>query len=346
MYCRSTNGEQRLALLTALVGQVRRQDFPYEPKPEKKLDWSSYTMAQVHEVDDALRAIRRTVDIAARRLPKRPNVPGRPPVPVTDLAKAVLAQQYFGTANRQTEGLILLFREKLGITSDFSYKTIERAYERPEVRALLQKIFQLTLEAAREIETGLGVDGTGLPKSTKRNYESNKKPDEHVEMAQFTVGLDTLLLFKTTLLKGRSEHATFAEALKGAGSVPALAKVVGDAQYTGRPNCNVVDELGAEPYFFPKRGLSFKRLGSDAWVAMLHGFVNDTQAWLRAYHARSLTETVNSTIKRDFPVPLRRKIPQRRRVEVEARSVVYNLKRGCYLRYMMGLRPAWEDWAA
>jgi len=303
-------------------------------------------MAQIHEIDDMLRGIRRAVDRAVRRLPKRPPQPGRPPVPLADVAKAILVQQYFQTANRQTEGLLLLFREKLGLSTDFSYKTIERAYERPEVRALLEEVFGLTLEAAREIETGIGVDGTGLPKSTKRNYESDKRQDEHVEMVQYAVGLETKLIVGIQQLKGRNENATFAQVLEGVPQFPCVEKVVADAQYVNRLNCAIVDGLGAEPYFFPKRGLSFKRFGVDAWPRMLHGFVNDPQRWLREYHARSLTETVNSVVKRDYPVPLRRRIPQRRATEVLARGVAYNLKRGGYLSYLLGLVPAWDEWSA
>ena len=70
----------------------------------------------------------------------RPRSRGRPPVHPGDVAKALLVQQYFGTANRVTQGFIQLFKEELGITSEFSYKTIGRGYERKDVREILERI--------------------------------------------------------------------------------------------------------------------------------------------------------------------------------------------------------------
>ena len=39
---------------------------------------------------------------------------------------------------------MLLFKEKLGFTTVYSYKTIERAYSDIEVRQILEEIFELT----------------------------------------------------------------------------------------------------------------------------------------------------------------------------------------------------------
>ena len=50
-----------------------------------------------------------------------------------------MIQQYFGASNRVTEGLLLLFKEKLGVT-EFSYKTIERGYDREHVKRILDRI--------------------------------------------------------------------------------------------------------------------------------------------------------------------------------------------------------------
>ncbi|MCL2135716.1 MAG: hypothetical protein FWH37_09285 [Candidatus Bathyarchaeota archaeon] len=46
--------------------------------------------------------------------------------------------QYFGLSNRVAQGYMILFKEKLCLTSLFSYKTIERAYGDIEVRQILE----------------------------------------------------------------------------------------------------------------------------------------------------------------------------------------------------------------
>ena len=91
------------------------RSFPYE-----KRNWSDYENAQVNEVADVLETIRDVVDTAASNLPERKKTAGRPPVPTSDIVKAMLMQAYFGMPNRIAAGFLRLFGEKLGIFSSFS----------------------------------------------------------------------------------------------------------------------------------------------------------------------------------------------------------------------------------
>ena len=95
--------------------------------------------------------------------------------------------------------------------------------------------------------------------------------------------------------------------------------------------------MGAIPRIYPKEGLTLKMRGSSAWTEMLLTLINDPQKWLEEYHCRSISETVNSTFKRDFPAPLRKKINVRRKQEAFLRVCDYDLKRLCYLRYLEDL---------
>jgi transposase len=108
-------------------------------------------------------------------LPKTPEhrEPGRPKHNPVDGAKVVLMAQYFGLSNRATQGYMLLFKEKLHLTTTFSYKTIERAYGDAEVREILQEVFELTHKPVKDLEHWFGPDGTGLSTSYKQNYEND-----------------------------------------------------------------------------------------------------------------------------------------------------------------------------
>ena len=107
-----------------------------------------------------------------------------------------------------------------------------------------------------------------------------------------------------------------------------------DAEYLSRENCKFVkEEIKALPRIFPKRGITLNSKGSDAWKQMLLEFVNDTQKWLEEYHSRSIVETVNSTMKRLFPNPLRKKVVERKATELFTRIVVYNIHQLVYLCY-------------
>ena len=90
-------------------------------KSKRSLAWSSYNEAQVNELADTLNLIRRFVDRASAYIPERSRRGrGRPPVPARDVAKALLLQACFGVSDRVAAGLVRLFREKLGISREFS----------------------------------------------------------------------------------------------------------------------------------------------------------------------------------------------------------------------------------
>jgi transposase len=158
--------------LRKLASSVRDGTFQYDGRPKRSLDWSSYNEAQVNEMADTLNLIRRFADRASARVPERPRRRGRPPFPARDVAKALLLQTYFGVSDRVAAGLVRLFKEKLGIADEFSYKTIERGYDPSPVSEILREVFRLTNEHGNAKETTFGVDGTGEPTSSKVNYES------------------------------------------------------------------------------------------------------------------------------------------------------------------------------
>jgi len=162
-----------------LMEQLKKDEFKYVPREEREIDWSKYDKAQINEISDMLLLIRDVVDEAALRLGidamLQKKGPGKPPNHPADLAKAVLMQQYFCVPNRIAEGLVRLFMEKLKLKDTFSYKTIERAYEKPLVTGLLKEVFSLTQEPVSDKEHVFSPDGTGLSMSMKQNWENDRR---------------------------------------------------------------------------------------------------------------------------------------------------------------------------
>ncbi len=66
---------------------------------------------------------------------------------------------------------------------------------------------------------------------------------------------------------------------------------------------------------------------------MLYSLMDDTQIWLEKYHMRSISETVNSMMKRKMPVKIRKRLPQRKRTEESLKINVHNLRQYSYLRH-------------
>jgi len=105
-----------------------------------------------------------------KRTPPRKRGPGRLPTDPADVAKVLLLQTYVNSSNRLAEGFLLLFREKLDISLHFSYKTIERGYDREAINKILDETVVITNESVAGEEETFSFDGTGFSSSNKENY--------------------------------------------------------------------------------------------------------------------------------------------------------------------------------
>jgi transposase len=349
--------------LRELVVAVRDGTFHYEGRPKRSLDWSSYDEAQVREVSDMLALIRRFVEVASGRIPPEEyqrRGRGRPiAYPPSDVAKALLLQSYFGVSNRVAAGLVDLFKEKLGISKAFSYKTIERGYDPSLVTRILHEVFRLTNEVGNAKEDTFSFDGTGDPTSTKANYESvrseqRRKDDEGkgptgswpssssnnkrgFQYAESSVGVHTKIIagFESTPVHSVGELSMFPSVVSQTHiNCPGMEMALGDALYSTRNACSAVAQRGARPYFFPKVNSIFMSHGVPSWKEMMYEFVEDPQRWLSVYHMRSISESVHSVDKRRFPWKLKKRLAWRRLTESFLRRDVYNVRQYSYLTYM------------
>jgi hypothetical protein len=147
------NRAQRGNLVRRIISQVRDREYTYESRKDTKINWHDYDLAQCKEIRDMIDLIRELVDSAVKKaeLPVHEGL-GRPSVTPSDVAKVLLLQSYMGVPNRVAEGLIYLFDGKLGLSQHFSYKTIERGYDKKSVDRILDMVFKLTNEPVRELE--------------------------------------------------------------------------------------------------------------------------------------------------------------------------------------------------
>ena len=113
---------------------------------------------------------------------------------------------------------------------------------------------------------------------------------------------------------------------------PQIETMLGDALYSSRKICSTVDGYGITPYFLPKTNATFRAKGVPSWKTMLYGFIDNTQYWMEQYHMRSISESVNSMMKRKMPVKIRKKLPQRKKTEETLKINMHNLRQYSYLR--------------
>lgn len=359
--------EQREAFLHKLIDQARSQELPYEKRPKRRINWSEYDIAQCNEIADALDLIRELVDTAAARIrardaPERPG-PGRPPTDAANIAKALLLQSYMGLSNRVAEGFVRMLGPKLGIDEDFSYKTIERGYDRESVNAILDEVLRVSNAPIEGLEKTFAIDGSGTPTRMRQNYAHDRERQHKGRKGKgkdaspgddafpkgihdyvyevSTVGVEHKLIasYENTTDHSRAEMSFFRRAAEETKALhPGMEMMCGDGAFANRPVCEILDALGITPRTMPKRRATLKRKGVFAWTVMLMAFLRDPQGWLRQYYLREASEAVNSMIKRRNPAPLRKRLDERKLTEDLLRGVNHNVRRLCYLSYLIDLQ--------
>lgn len=310
----------------------------YEPKDDKPVDWIKYTAAQINEINNVLVLIRRVVEQAHQTVPEMYET-GRPSKSACDKAKVVLMQQFFQCSNRVAEGFVKLFKEKLNIRENVTYKDIERAYENPEVVLIIHVAHQLSNEPVADKEKDFSIDGTGLPQSSKQNYASDK--EEKKEMKGYEkliaiIGSKYKLIGTCAIADGKDSESPYPQPLLDElmEIYEELNLMSGDAAYLSRDNCDAIASYGGTPRIYPKSNTVIRQRGSRAWTQMLLAFIVDPQQWLEEYHMRSISESCNSVIKRRFPRNLLKRDTTRKKCEAFSRTCVYNLRQLNYIHYL------------
>lgn len=310
----------------------------YEPKEKKEIDFSKYTIAQVNEINNVLVLIKQIVDQAYLSIPDTYEI-GRPSKSVCDKTKAVLMQQFFQCSNRVAEGFVKLFREKLGIKTNITYKDIERAYDNPEVAMIIHCAHQLSNKPVADKEKDFSIDGTGLPESQKQNYASDREKGKEMKGYEKLIaifGNKYKMISACDIVDAKDNECPYLipllnELMK---IYKELGLLQGDAAYLSRDNCNAITSYGGIPRIYPKSNTRLNQKGSKAWTQMLLAFITDPQKWLSEYHMRSVSESCNSVIKRRFPRTLLKRDETRRKCEAFSRACVYNLRQLNYIHYL------------
>jgi len=360
-----------------LVKQVRDGTFEYKNRDKAEINWAKYDSAQIKEMANYLNNLRDIVDeadnrIRSRTIPEKRG-PGKPETNPADVAKMLLLQTYTESPNRVAEGLLLLFKEKLGISHHFSYKTIERGYDRNKVDKILDEVVAITNECVESEEKNCSFDGTGFSASNKENYankrqkQNSKKSLKKSQSANEDQSDDSFPMTNSTsnmgfsycvmgigvkhkLISGISisaDHSigettmfpdVYYQTLQ---SYPNLENALGDGIYSARWITDMVSKSNVTPYFLPKSNVTFKSKGFAGWYDMLFSLWKDPQIWLEQYHMRSISETVNSMVKCRFGATLRKRLDPRKATETKLKLVAHDIRRIGYIEILDGIKPHW-----
>jgi transposase len=240
------------------------------------------------------------------------------------------------------EGMVELFREKLGIKESLTYKDIERAYENPEVALIIHAAHQLSNKPVADKEKNFSIDGTGLPESSKQNYANDRdsktkcKEIKGYEKLIAVFGNNYKLIGACGIADANDNECPYLKPLLD--ELMKVYKELGllqaDSAYLSRDNCDAIVSYGGTPRIYPKSNTVINQRGSKSWTQMLLAFITNPQKWLEEYHSRSISESSNSVIKRRFPRNLLKRDVTRRKLEAFLRACIYNLRQLNYIHYL------------
>jgi transposase len=296
-----------------LVKATRDSKFKKEIYPEgerRTIDWSAYTISQVRNVKETLVFIRDMVNSSySRKVRSNATSPKL-------LAKAVLLSEFMHSAERQSEGWIELLGPFIGIREKIDDWVIGDAYSRPEVAMILYEIFLAT----RESNGILSGDGTGLERSRKQNYESQKRSYGGWYMTSIVDSREIIQAFDLT---GKGEREAMMEMIK----IVSGDSIRLDAGFNSRELTEAIEKLFMIPYIYPN---SMNNLnGKDSWKYMYLEFFLDIWLWLKEYHLRSHSESFHSAFKRVYGEVTKINYDARF-TQITARIILHNFRRISY----------------
>jgi len=296
-----------------LVKSTRDPEFKkeiYEAQEQRKIDWPAYNLSQTKQVKETLNFIRESVNLSY--CPKVRNNATNPKY----LAKAILISEMIQSPERESEGWIEVLGPYVGIYEKIDDWVLGDGYSRPEVARILYEIFLTT----RDSDGILQGDGTGLEKTRRQNYESQKKNYEGWYMTSIVDSREIVQAFDIT---GKGEREAMIELIK----IVSGNSIRLDAGFNSRELTEAIEKLFMIPYIYPKSNNNLN--GNDSWKLMYLEFFLDIYIWLKEYHQRSHCESFHSAFKRVYGEV--RKINYTARfAQITARIILHNFRRLSY----------------
>lgn len=296
-----------------LVKSTRDPEFKkeiYEAQEQREIDWPAYNLSQIKQVKETLKFIREIVNSSYA-----PKVRSNATNPRA-LAKAVLISEMIQSPERESEGWIEILGPYTGIYEKIDDWVLGDAYSRPEVARILYEIFL----AARDSDGILSGDGTGLERTRKQNYESQKKNYGGWYMTSIVDSREIVQAFDIT---GRGEREVMTELIK----LVSGNSIRLDAGFNSRELTDAIEKLLMTPYIYPNSKNNLN--GKDSWKYMYLEFFYDVWLWLKEYHQRSHCESFHSAFKRVYGEVTKINYTARF-VQVTARIILHNFRRLSY----------------
>lgn len=284
----------------------------------------------------------------AKRLPPpwKKNERGKPQVHdsrtvfVLCLLMTSLNLTYDGMIGEMRKGYL---KEILEVKSLPSRSTLNRGMLRLNQK-YIRKFNKLLVRKFVNKGMVVAVDATGIRLKTSSSWydirigRRNRRRDNAKLHIAVNIHRNVIVEYKITSWR-RSDMRQLEFLLR---NIDELLRVLGDAGYLSRKNCDIVAAKNGKPFFAIKGNTTPKACGSKTWKRMVRLAQRQKELYDAIYHMRSLVECIFSAIKRRYGNFVRATKRKARDTTIALRILSFNIKQRLYDEYARRLKlPFW-----
>jgi transposase len=305
-----------------------------------KQNWAQYNAAQTSEKGHFMRLLAELCD--GVESPRQTS--GRPRLPLGDMAFAAAFKVYTGFSSRRfTSDLHDAHKDGL-IGSAPHFNSVTNYLSSPALTPVLTALIEQASLPLRVVETDFAVDSTGFATSRFVRWYNKKwgrvLDNQEWVKAHIMCGVRTHTVTGVEVSDWKANDAPFLPKLveSTAGRFD-VREVSADKAYSGRPQLQAIESVGATSYVPFKRNVVAMPEGTSIWARAYHLFAYNREKFLEHYHKRSNVETVFSMIKGKFGDSVRSKTDVGQVNEVLAKVLCHNICVLIQAMYEFGIDP-------
>lgn len=298
-------------------------------------DWHNYNKAQCAEGDLFGPMLK---DLCGTIAQPQHRGPGRPRMPLSDMAYNCVSRIYSGLSARRADSDVRGAKSDGMTDSDAHYNTVLKYLRDSQMTPILMALVEMSAAPLAEVETNFAVDSTGFTTSRfERWYDHKwgKERSRHEWMKLHAMcGVKTNIVTSVRLTDAYSHDTNHLRPLVASTAQRfTLDKVTADKAYSSKANLQAIEDVGATGYV-PNPGkwpaLQLELMPelhpeTSVFYRMKHMFIYQRELFLAHYHCRSNIETTFSMIKRKFGDSLRSKSETGQFNEILCKVIAHNI---------------------
>ena len=309
-------------------------------------DWPAYNAAQENEGDHFVALLRELCDEI-----EQPEYNfGRPRLPLSDMLFAMAVKVYSTMSGRRAMSDIRSAEAQGLLVKMPSVASCWRYMDKPELKALLQELIELSALPLASVETHFSPDSSGFASKTYVRW-FDKKWGKEVKEAQWvkchimTGAKTNIVTAADVTVEASNDSPYLVPFLNTTAENFNVQEVSADKAYLGKNNLRAIKKAGATPYIpFKTNSVAHnpKQKRDRVWERAYYFFNLHRSEFLERYHLRSNVESTFAMIKAKFGASVRGKNPTAQVNETLVKILCHNIVVLIHEMYELGISPSFS----